>query len=56
LEYTKGFLKGSNEESWEIKRFVENAPEQVVQKEYTKKADAEAKIKAIEEQLKTLKQ
>lgn len=55
LAYTKGFLKGVLKKL-ENKRFVDNAPEQVVQKEYTKKADAEAKIQAIEEQIKTLKQ
>lgn len=50
LDYTKGFLKGvmkklSNE------RFVNNAPEAVVAKEKAKQADAEAKIKALEEQI-----
>jgi len=50
LEYTKGFLnsvtkKLSNE------RFVFGAPEQVVQSEKNKQADAVAKIKALEEQL-----
>lgn len=50
LEYTKGFLmsvtkKLSNE------RFVNNAPPQVVEMENKKKADAEAKIKALEESL-----
>jgi valyl-tRNA synthetase len=50
LEYTKGFLnsvakKLSNE------RFVNNAPEQVIANERKKMADAEAKIKALEEQL-----
>ncbi|MEL7588882.1 MAG: valine--tRNA ligase [Prolixibacteraceae bacterium] len=50
LEYTRGFLqtvmkKLSNE------RFVGNAPESVVATEHAKKADAEAKIKALEEQL-----
>nr|MBP9152405.1 valine--tRNA ligase [Flavobacteriales bacterium] len=50
LEYTKGFLnsvvkKLSNE------RFVAGAPEQVIAIERTKQADAEAKIKALEEQL-----
>ncbi|HKK67422.1 MAG TPA: valine--tRNA ligase [Bacteroidales bacterium] len=54
LSYNKGFLKGvmkklSNE------RFVNNAPEQVVNKEKQKKADAEENIRLIEEQLKTLK-
>ena len=50
LDYTKGFLnsvmkKLSNE------RFVNNAPEQVISNERKKQADAEAKIKTIEEQL-----
>jgi valyl-tRNA synthetase len=54
LEYTKGFLnavmkKLSNE------RFVGSAPEQVVAMERKKQADAEAKIKALEERLKELK-
>ena len=53
LEYTKGFLmsvtkKLSNE------RFVSGAPEQVVQAEKNKQADAEAKIKALEAQLAVL--
>ena len=50
LKYTQGFLnsvmkKLSNE------RFVSNAPEQVIVIERKKQADAEAKIKAIEEQI-----
>lgn len=50
LEYTKGFLnsvmkKLSNE------RFVAGAPSQVVENEKKKQADAEAKIKALEESL-----
>ncbi|QNF31936.1 valine--tRNA ligase [Adhaeribacter swui] len=50
LEYTKGFLisvdkKLSNE------RFVSGAPEAVLEKERQKKADAEAKIQALEESL-----
>lgn len=54
LAYNKGFLnsvmkKLSNE------KFVSSAPAQVVQNEMNKKADAEAKIKAMEEQLKELK-
>lgn len=54
LEYTKGFLtsvmkKLSNE------RFVSSAPEQVVAMERKKQADAEAKIKALEERLTILK-
>ncbi len=50
LEYTKGFLKSvmgklSNE------RFVSNAKPEVVAAEQKKKADAEARIRAIEEAL-----
>ncbi len=53
LNYTEGFLnsvlkKLSNE------KFVNNAPEQVIKKEKNKQADAEAKIKALEEQIKNL--
>ncbi len=54
LQYTKGFLanvmKKLNNE-----RFVQNAPAQVVEREKQKKIDAENKIKAIEEQIKNLK-
>ena len=50
LEYTKGFLnsvmkKLSNE------RFVSGAPEKVIEMERKKQADAEAKIKTLEESL-----
>lgn len=53
LDYTLGFLtsvmkKLSNE------RFVQSAPEQVIANERAKQADAEAKIKALEEQLAAL--
>ena len=53
LKYAKGFLnsvlkKLSNE------RFVNNAPAQVIEKERAKQADAEAKINALEEQIKNL--
>jgi len=50
LDYTRGFLdsvlKKLNNE-----RFVKNAPEAVVATEEAKKADAEAKIKVLEEQI-----
>ena len=54
LEYTKGFLntvmkKLGNE------RFVNNAPGQVVESEKKKKADAELKIKTLQEQIDNLK-
>ncbi|MBW6535776.1 MAG: valine--tRNA ligase [Mariniphaga sp.] len=54
LKYTKGFLdsvmkKLSNE------RFVNNAPEAVIAKEKAKQADAEAKIKVLEERIASLK-
>jgi valyl-tRNA synthetase len=54
LDYTKGFLnsvlkKLSNE------RFVSSAPEAVVAIERAKQADAEAKIKVLEEQIASLK-
>jgi valyl-tRNA synthetase len=54
LKYTKGFLNGvakklSNE------RFVNNAPANVVELERKKQADAEDKIKALEEQIAALK-
>ncbi len=54
LNYTKGFLQSvmkklSNE------RFVNNAPDAVVAKERDKQADAEARVKILEEQLKNLK-
>jgi len=50
LEYTKGFLL-SVEKKLSNERFVSSAPPQVVESEKKKKADAEAKIKALEENL-----
>ncbi|MGB1317758.1 MAG: valine--tRNA ligase, partial [Flavobacteriales bacterium] len=50
LEYTKGFLN-SVSKKLSNERFVSGAPEKVVQAEKNKQADAEAKIKALEEQL-----
>lgn len=54
LNYTRGFLvavtkKLSNE------RFVNNAPQDVVEKERKKLADAESRIRVIEEQIAALK-
>ncbi len=54
LDYTKGFLK-SVEKKLSNERFVNNAPAAVVDKEKKKKADAEARIKVLEEQIKSLK-
>jgi valyl-tRNA synthetase len=54
LKYARGFLK-SVEKKLSNERFVNNAPDQVVEKERQKKADAEAKIRVIEEQLSSLK-
>ena len=53
LKYNKGFL-ASVEKKLNNTRFVENAPEKVVNNEKKKKADAETRIKALEEQLKAL--
>ncbi|BDD08972.1 valine--tRNA ligase [Fulvitalea axinellae] len=53
LEYTRGFLNSVNKKL-SNKRFVDNAPAQVVEGEKKKQADAEAKIKALEESLANL--
>ena len=53
LEYTRGFLAGV-EKKLSNERFVNNAPEKVVEIEKNKKKDAEAKIKALEESLASL--
>jgi valyl-tRNA synthetase len=54
LAYTRGFL-ATVEKKLSNRNFVENAPEQVVARETRKKADAEARIRVIEGQIKTLK-
>jgi len=54
LKYARGFLT-SVEKKLSNERFVNNAPDQVVKKERQKKADAEAKIRVIEEQLSSLR-
>ena len=54
LAYTEGFLK-SVQKKLSNERFVNNAPEAVVAKEKKKQADAEARIKIIQEQLAGLK-
>jgi valyl-tRNA synthetase len=53
LDYFKGFLV-SVEKKLNNKRFVDNAPEQVVAKEKQKQADAQAKIETIQESLSKL--
>lgn len=53
LEYHKGFLI-SVEKKLGNERFVQNAKPEVVEIERKKKADAEAKIRAIEESLESL--
>ncbi|WP_026464121.1 valine--tRNA ligase [Adhaeribacter aquaticus] len=50
LEYTKGFL-ASVDKKLSNERFVNGAPAQVLEKEWQKKADAEAKIKALEQSI-----
>lgn len=54
LEYAKGSL-AIVEKKLANEKFVSGAPEQVVAAEKKKKADAEAKIKVLEEQLMSLK-
>jgi valyl-tRNA synthetase len=54
LDYLKGFLI-SVEKKLSNERFVQNAKAEVVEAERKKKADAEQKIKAIEESLAALK-
>ncbi|HVI47383.1 MAG TPA: valine--tRNA ligase [Chitinophaga sp.] len=53
LTYQQGFL-ASVEKKLTNERFVQNAKPEVVEAERKKKADAEAKIKVIEESLKSL--
>lgn len=54
LTYTQGFIK-SVEKKLANKRFVDNAPQQVVDIELQKQADAQSKIEALENRLATLK-
>ncbi len=54
LKYAKGFL-ASVKKKLTNERFVNNAPQQVVEKEKQKKTDAEAKIRVIEEQIEAFK-
>jgi len=53
LDYLKGFLSAV-EKKLSNERFVQNAKPEVVQLERNKKADAEKKIRAIEESLQSL--
>lgn len=53
LDYTKGFMISVNKKLGND-RFVNNAPAQVITNECKKLADAVAKIKALEEQLKVM--
>ncbi|GAB4339385.1 MAG: valine--tRNA ligase [Flammeovirgaceae bacterium] len=53
LEYAKGFLK-SVEAKLNNEKFTTNAKPELLEKERAKKADAESKIKALEEQLRNL--
>ena len=53
LDYQKGFLT-TVEKKLSNEKFVAGAPPQVIEVERRKKADAEAKIRAIEESLKNL--
>jgi len=53
LDYQRGFLN-SVAKKLANERFVQNAPEQVVNSERKKQADAEDKIKALEERLEEL--
>ena len=54
LERMQGFLEKS-EKKLGNDRFVENAPEEVIEKERQKKADAESKIEVLKEKLKAAK-
>ena len=54
LEYHKGFLV-SVEKKLGNERFVQNAKPEVVAMEQKKKEDAEAKIRMIEESLRSMK-
>ena len=54
LNYTSGFLS-SVMKKLDNERFVQNAPPAVIDTEKKKKADAELKIKSLEERLKAMK-
>jgi len=50
LEYAQGFLQAVDKKL-SNERFVKSAPAQVLEKEWQKKADAEGKIKALEQSI-----
>ena len=54
LKYSRGFLK-SVMKKLNNEKFVANAPQSVVDKEKTKQADAEAKIRILEERIASMK-
>ena len=54
LDYNKGFLK-SVQAKLANERFVSNAKPEILENEKKKQADAEAKIRSIEEMLGSLK-
>ncbi|MFW6100392.1 MAG: valine--tRNA ligase [Bacteroidota bacterium] len=54
LEYTRGFLQ-SVMKKLNNEKFVQNAPEKVVDMERKKKTDAEQKIRTLEERINSLK-
>jgi valyl-tRNA synthetase len=54
LDYSRGFLNSVMKKLGN-ERFVNNAPEAVVAKEKAKQADAEAKIKILEERIASLR-
>lgn len=54
LDYNKGFLQ-SVQKKLANERFVQNAKPELIELERKKQADAEAKIKALEDQLQSLK-
>jgi len=54
LEYAIGFLEAVNKKL-SNQKFVDNAPKQVLDTEYKKKADAESKIATLQSQIEALK-
>ena len=50
LEYQRGFME-SVDKKLSNEKFVSSAPQKVIEMERKKKADAEAKIKSLEESL-----